>query len=127
MIDHLYFGDHRDVPPYVREPWHENLAASARLAAWMGEVMAAEDLPHLRVDCDAPWSRWSRRSHSAAAVAVRGDELTRIPGCPGVAEGSARVILDPADPFALEPGEVLIAPMTDPTWTPLFVTAAAGS
>ena len=35
------------------------------------------------------------------------------------------MILDPSDPTALEPGDVLIAPITDPVWTPLFVTAAA--
>ena len=54
-----------------------------------------------------------------------GDELRGLPGCPGVAEGTARVILDPNDPSALEPGDVLIAPITDPSWTPLFVPAAA--
>lgn len=34
-------------------------------------------------------------------------------------------VLHPSDPSALEPGDVLIAPMTDPAWTPLFVPAAA--
>jgi rifampicin phosphotransferase len=34
------------------------------------------------------------------------------------------VILDPSDAMALEPGEILIAPVTDPAWTPLFVPAA---
>jgi pyruvate,water dikinase len=34
-------------------------------------------------------------------------------------------VLDPGNPFALEPGDVLVAPITDPAWTPLFVTAAA--
>jgi len=47
-----------------------------------------------------------------------------MPGCPGVSEGRARVILDSHDPTALEPGDVLIAPLTDPSWTPLFVPAA---
>jgi pyruvate,water dikinase len=42
-----------------------------------------------------------------------------------VAEGRARVILDPNDPRALGPGDVLVAPITDPSWTPLFVPAAA--
>ena len=32
-------------------------------------------------------------------------------------------MLDPSDPFALEPGDVLVAPHTDPAWTPLFVPA----
>ena len=36
-----------------------------------------------------------------------------------------RVITSPDDPSALEPGDVLVAPITDPSWTPLFVTAAA--
>lgn len=45
--------------------------------------------------------------------------------CPGIAEGRARVVLDPADPRGLEPDEILIAPITDPAWTPLFLSAAA--
>jgi pyruvate,water dikinase len=51
--------------------------------------------------------------------------LTGIPGCPGKATGRARVIRDPSDPTALQPGDVLIAPITDPAWTPLFVPASA--
>jgi len=33
------------------------------------------------------------------------------------------VVLDPRDPAALEPGDILVAPHTDPSWTPLFMTA----
>ena len=33
------------------------------------------------------------------------------------------MILDASDPTALEPGDILIAPNTDPAWTPLFVPA----
>jgi pyruvate,water dikinase len=43
---------------------------------------------------------------------------------PGVYEGKARVILDPRG-AKLEPGEVLVAPSTDPAWTPLFLSAGA--
>jgi rifampicin phosphotransferase len=43
----------------------------------------------------------------------------------GVATGRARVVLDAADPMALEPGDVLIAPQTDPAWVPLFIPAVA--
>ena len=35
------------------------------------------------------------------------------------------MILEPVDGWRLEPGEVMIAPGTDPAWTPLFVSAAA--
>jgi pyruvate,water dikinase len=57
------------------------------------------------------------------AAAASGDVLTGAPGCAGVARGRARVLLDPADPSALEPGDILVAPNTDPSWTPLFVAA----
>ncbi|MGH8629203.1 MAG: PEP/pyruvate-binding domain-containing protein [Burkholderiales bacterium] len=42
----------------------------------------------------------------------------------GVVEGIARVVLDPAHDV-LRPGEILVAPFTDPGWTPLFVHAGA--
>jgi pyruvate,water dikinase len=42
----------------------------------------------------------------------------------GVVEGIARIVRDP-DREVLRAGEVLIAPFTDPGWTPLFVHAAA--
>lgn len=47
------------------------------------------------------------------------------PGAPGVASGPARVILDLADADRLEPGDILVATMTSPPWTPLFGIAAA--
>lgn len=71
-----------------------------------------------------PISTWTSRRTTAEAVAA-GTVLTGAAGAPGVARGRARVLLDPSDPGALQPGEVMIAPLTDPSWTPLFVPAAA--
>lgn len=68
---------------------------------------------------------WPKRGANPAPVAGVGDVLTGLPGCPGVARGRARVVLHAGDPTALEAGDVLVAPMTDPAWTPLFVPAAA--
>jgi pyruvate,water dikinase len=45
-------------------------------------------------------------------------------GSAGTATGRARIITDPSDPAGLEPGDILVAPITDPSWTPLFVPAA---
>ncbi|TPW09868.1 MAG: hypothetical protein FD127_3998 [Acidimicrobiaceae bacterium] len=67
---------------------------------------------------------WPRRDATAAQLLAVGDVLTGLPGCPGSAEGIARVILDSNDPTSLEPGDILVAPITDPSWTPLFVPAA---
>ncbi|MCB0999226.1 MAG: hypothetical protein KDB40_08015 [Acidimicrobiales bacterium] len=72
-----------------------------------------------------PLSQWPRKGDVVVEAAAPGDVLAGVPGAPGVAEGRARVVLDPGDPFALEPGDVLVAPITDPAWTPLFVPAVA--
>jgi pyruvate,water dikinase len=68
-------------------------------------------------------STWGLKGSESIAPAVPGEVLTGFPGCPGQVTGVARVILDPADPTALGPGEILVAPITDPAWTPLFVAA----
>lgn len=66
---------------------------------------------------------WARRDAPAEAPLAAGDTLVGMPGCPGLVEGIARVVLDSHDPTALEPGDILVAPITDPSWTPLFVPA----
>ena len=52
-----------------------------------------------------------------------GDEAETLPGCPaspGVAEGLARVLLRVDQLGELEDGEILVAPVTSPSWTPVF-------
>jgi pyruvate,water dikinase len=71
-----------------------------------------------------PIDMWVKRS-SAPQHVESGTVLAGIPGCPGEATGRARVILSPFDGRGLEPGDVLVAPITDPSWTPLFVPASA--
>jgi pyruvate,water dikinase len=48
---------------------------------------------------------------------LRGDPVS-----PGVVEGPVRVVRDPRR-AQLAPGEILVCPGTDPSWTPLFLTA----
>jgi rifampicin phosphotransferase len=72
-----------------------------------------------------PLDQWPRRAAKSVAVAAAGTVLIGACGSGGVATGRARVILDASDPSLFEPGDVLIAPQTDPSWTPLFVPAAA--
>jgi phosphohistidine swiveling domain-containing protein len=51
--------------------------------------------------------------------------LRGLPGSPGVAEGPVRVIRDASEFGKLRAGEVLVAPYTNPAWTPLFQRVAA--
>lgn len=66
-----------------------------------------------------------QESRSAVEVAGVGEMLTGKSGCSGVATGRVRVVRDPMDANELEPGDVLVAPITDPAWTPLFLPATA--
>ncbi|MFC9556876.1 PEP-utilizing enzyme [Rhodococcus sp. NPDC056960] len=72
-----------------------------------------------------PLESWALRTGAADAALVAGESIVGVSGCTGTARGVARVLTDPDDPSALEPGEILIAPITDPSWTPLFVAASA--
>jgi rifampicin phosphotransferase len=57
-----------------------------------------------------------------ALVEVAEGALRGSPASPGSVTGKARVIHSPRGAH-LEPGEILVAPSTDPGWTPLFLTA----
>ncbi|WP_411709877.1 PEP/pyruvate-binding domain-containing protein [Arthrobacter sp. B10-11] len=58
----------------------------------------------------------------AAGTGAAAGVLSGTPASAGTVTARARVILDPQG-AALEPGEILVAPSTDPGWTPLFLTA----
>jgi pyruvate,water dikinase len=130
------------------------LAEGARLAA-AGRLERASDVFYLRTtELEAPeapdyralvaerresYEREARRRRVPRLVAGDGrawfdppskfegespDTLRGSPVSPGVAEGRARVVFDPAK-AALESGDILVCPGTDPAWTPLFLAAGA--
>lgn len=49
--------------------------------------------------------------------------LIGSPVSPGSIEGRVRVVFDPREAH-LHPGEIMVCPGTDPSWTPLFLSAA---
>jgi phosphohistidine swiveling domain-containing protein len=112
-----------EVGPYLADPASFGPVLAERRAR--ADELAALEPPFVFVGAQADPSTWVRRGDTAADQARPGDVLHGIGGCPGVARGRARVVLDPADPCGLAPGDVLIAPITDPSWTPLFVPAEA--
>ncbi len=54
-----------------------------------------------------------------------GDYLQGVAAAAGKAAGIARLIRHPGEGNRLQPGDVLVAPSTDPGWTPLFLKACA--
>ena len=79
--------------------------------------------PYIVDDAPPPVAEWPERTDAHIERLGAGGTLQGVGGCPGTYRGRARVVLDAADPVDLEPGDVLVAPMTDPAWTPLFVPA----
>jgi pyruvate,water dikinase len=55
----------------------------------------------------------------------RGDVIKGVAASPGVTSGVGRVLHGPEDFGQLKPGDVLVAPITTPAWTPLFAMASA--
>jgi rifampicin phosphotransferase len=98
--------------------------------------LAGEDLRTLVAERREAYQQELKRRHiprlllsdgtepeAVAVEAARADgALTGSPASTGTVTGRARVVLDPVGAH-LEPGEILVAPSTDPGWTPLFLTA----
>ncbi len=102
------------------------------------EVHQALDGADLRAQIDERRARYAvelRRRHvprlllsdgtepSPAAEPASGGALRGTPASAGQVTGRARVIMEPSG-ARLEPGDILVAPSTDPGWTPLFLSAA---
>jgi pyruvate,water dikinase len=99
-------------------------------------AIAGEDLRDVVAARRTEYAREQRRRYvprillsdgtdaEAAAGAANDGAIRGTPASPGIATGIARVILSPSG-ARLEPGEILVAPSTDPGWTPLFLTAGA--
>jgi rifampicin phosphotransferase len=123
-----------------------DLAVAGRLAQApdvffldLGEVRAAlagRDLRDVVAGRRAGYDREIGRRHVPRVLLSDGTEpearagiqpavdgaLVGIAASSGSATGPARVVLDPTGAH-LVPGEILVAPSTDPGWTPLFLTA----
>ena len=72
-----------------------------------------------------PISAVPRKGDTAVARATVGQVFTGAAASQGVVEGRARVVLGTDAIGDFQPGEILVAPQTDPSWTPLFMVASA--
>lgn len=102
-------------------------AFTATLAEREADYLSLYELePPYIVDITAPpLSQWRRKGEIEVAPVAVGDVLKGVAGAPGEATGTAKVLLAVDDPTDIEPGDVLVAPNTDPSWTPLFLAASA--
>ncbi|MEN6575175.1 MAG: PEP/pyruvate-binding domain-containing protein [Phycisphaerales bacterium] len=68
--------------------------------------------------------RFDPRKHVLPQIDDAAREWKGIAVSPGIVTGKARVILRTDDHGHVEAGEILVAPFTDPAWTPYFLPAA---
>jgi rifampicin phosphotransferase len=66
---------------------------------------------------------WDKMPRLVGAVPSETALVSGTPASPGRATGVVRVVRGPRDFDQLQPGEILVAPLTAPAWTPLFTRA----
>ena len=127
---------HIDYPGQVFMALESELDTLALTPAVLTETLAAREkewktLADLRVptflDSRQPMPAMAdlpRKSAVTVEPVTAGEVLQGGPASAGVARGLARVVLDPSLSGDLQPGEILVAPQTDPSWTPLFLVSA---
>jgi phosphohistidine swiveling domain-containing protein len=103
-----------DLRPYVarrKAAWEKNLHAEP--APFLGDIGQAQDVlqsdPTLSVSSQVPIVRKELQADLYGAASA-----------PGVAEGIARVIMESDRLREVQPGEILVAPGTSPSWTVVF-------
>lgn len=65
---------------------------------------------------DETIARWSEGASAGEGVS----ELRGVAASPGVAEGPARLVHSPAELEHVQDGEILVCPVTSPSWAPVF-------
>ncbi|MEV5952491.1 PEP-utilizing enzyme [Streptomyces sp. NPDC051987] len=71
------------------------------------------------------WGVTSERVRSWLAAPGDLGDLTGMAASPGVADGTARVIRSPDELSLLQEGDILVAPVTAPSWAPAFTKVRA--
>ena len=116
VLDDVWFLDRNELTAALADPTQ---TIRERIALRKADLARYRHMTPPRVitsDGEIPSLDMTRNDLPAGALAG-------TPVSAGVVEGRAKVVLDPQHDL-LGPGEILIAPFTDPGWTPLFINAA---
>ncbi|MFT3809593.1 MAG: PEP-utilizing enzyme [Micropepsaceae bacterium] len=122
--EHVYMLQESELADFAADPaaFRERLAE--RYDTYL--EVARREPPFIVNGAYPPPETWPLRAEPAARPeAALGERLKGLACSPGRVTGRARIVHDPADPGLLEPGDILITATTNPSWTPLFLVAAA--
>ncbi len=70
---------------------------------------------------------WSVAAYGMEPVSSNGEDgkgLVGMAGSPGRATGTVRVVRDPSEFDRIEPGDILVCPITMASWSPVFAVIA---
>ena len=121
---HVFMLVSAELDDFINNPGSFADTLATRNAEW--EKLAELDPPFIIADGKVPpIGQWPKKGGGGFATSAVNEVLSGVAGSPGIIQGRARIILDPSQAETLAPGDIMVAPNTDPGWTPLFMTAGA--
>ncbi|MHC4694743.1 MAG: PEP-utilizing enzyme, partial [Planctomycetota bacterium] len=117
--DDIFFLRFTELEPVVRDK------ADFDIHKVITDRRAEYDQNSLISPPDVIFGKFDPEKYVPESVDTDVETLTGLPVSPGVTTGKARVILRADADQQVLAGEILVAPFTDPGWTPYFVTATA--
>ncbi|MFE0750067.1 PEP-utilizing enzyme [Gordonia sp. NPDC058843] len=123
--DHVFMAVDGELDLLASDPAALTDTLAERHRAWKG--LFGLDLPTFLDTREPlpPLSSLRRKDQVEVAEVVSGEVLQGSGASPGVVRGRTRAITSMADLDSFEVDEVLVAPQTDPSWTPLFMVSSA--
>ena len=118
--EHIFMLLDEELESFVADPSRYSALLHDRYENWL-KLWDLTPPFFLRDGIIPPLTEWETRAPTAKSALSEGDVLAGTAGCPGVVTGRARIVRDPTSPPDLEPGDIMVAPLTDPAWTPLFL------
>ena len=123
-VDDVFHLSIVEVEAWLTGAW-DGTGAGALVADRRARLAAQQELELPGVIQESPSADSSASAAPAATSVLAGDAWTGVAAAPGEAEGAACVLRTPHDGGRMGRHDVLVAPSTDPGWTPLFLRASA--
>ncbi len=119
-LEHIFMLLDEELEGFIADPRSFTEILEERYADWK-RLWDLTPPFFIRDGVIPPLTDWVKASEGVTATALEGDTIPGTAGSPGVVQGRARIVRDPTNPPDLLPGDIMVAPLTDPAWTPLFL------
>ena len=111
---------HLTYPEIVTATFRDNPVKLQELIA----QRATQRAEYLKVDLPFEWSGVPEPIRLASNDSAEPSGLQGVGVSPGIVEGRVQVVTNPAGEICMQAGDILVCPMTDPSWAGLLMLAA---